>query len=367
MFIKKNKSSNNSYFMNLALMQANKSLGNTKTNPSVGCVIVKNNIIIGAGNTGFNGVPHAEKNAIFFNTKDVKNSSLFTTLEPCSNYGKTPPCVKLIIKSKIKKVFYAINDPDIRSYNKSKKKFKKANIFVKDNINKAEINIFYRSYVKFKKKGLPFVSGKMAVSKDFFTINKKNKWITNKYSRGRVHLLRSKHDCLLTSSNTVIKDNPELTCRIRGLECTSPSRIILDKNLRTPIKSKIIKSAKYYNTIIFFNKSSIKKLNLLKSLGIRLYKLPIDQSQNFILLDVLKKIHTLGFSRVFLESGAKLTEVFLKNSLVDDFYLFISDKVLGNNGQNTFKNNMKFLKKDKKVINIKVNLLGDSMISYRLK
>ena len=353
--------------MNLALMQANKSLGNTKTNPSVGCVIVKNDVVVGIGNTGFNGVPHAEKNAIFFNNKDIKNSSLYSTLEPCSNYGKTPPCVKLIIKSKIKKVFYGINDPDIRSYNKSKKKFKKANIFVKNNINKDQTDIFYRSYSKYKKKGLPFVTGKIAVSKDFFTINKKSKWITNKYSRGRVHLLRSKHDCLLTSSSTVIKDDPQLTCRIKGLEYTSPSKIILDKNLRTPVKSKIIKSAKDSNTIIFFNKSSAKKINLLKSLGIRLYKVPVDLSQNFILLDVLKKIHTLGFSRVFLEAGAKLTEVFLKNSLVDDFYLFISDKILDNNGKNTFKKNMRFLMSNKKVINTKVNLLGDNMIFYRLK
>ena len=121
MFIKKNKNSNQSYFMNLALMQATKNLGNTKTNPSVGCVIVKNDIIIGAGSTGFNGRPHAETNAISFNKKEVKNSSLYSTLETCSNYGRTPPCVKLIIKSKIKKVFYSINDPDIKSYKKSKK------------------------------------------------------------------------------------------------------------------------------------------------------------------------------------------------------------------------------------------------------
>ena len=118
MFIKKNKNSRQSYFMNLALMQASKSLGNTKTNPSVGCVIVKNNAVVGAGHTGYNGTPHAEQNAIFFNKKDVKKSSLYSTLEPCSNYGKTPPCVNIIIKSKIKRVFFAVNDPDIRSYKK---------------------------------------------------------------------------------------------------------------------------------------------------------------------------------------------------------------------------------------------------------
>ena len=88
--------------MNLALLQAHKSLGNTKTNPSVGCVIVKNDFLVAAGCTGITGKPHAERNAIFFNKKNIKNSTLYSTLEPCSNYGNTPPCVNLIIKSKIK-------------------------------------------------------------------------------------------------------------------------------------------------------------------------------------------------------------------------------------------------------------------------
>ena len=115
----------NSYFMGLALQQAHKSLGNTKENPSVGCVIVKNNHVISAGFTGINGRPHAEQNAINFSKKNVKNSELYVTLEPCSHYGKTPPCVNKIIKSKIKKVFFSIKDPDPRSYNKSTELFKR--------------------------------------------------------------------------------------------------------------------------------------------------------------------------------------------------------------------------------------------------
>ena len=367
MFIKKNKNSRQSYFMNLALMQASKSLGNTKTNPSVGCVIVKNNAVVGAGHTGYNGTPHAEKNAIFFNKKDVKKSSLYSTLEPCSNYGKTRPCVNIIIKSKIKRVFFAVNDPDIRSYKKSKKKFKDANIYVKSDVNNSQSNFFYRSYIQFKKKRLPFVTGKLAVSRDFYTINKKKKWITNKYSRGRVHLLRSSHDCLLTSSTTIIKDNPNLTCRINGLSHTSPARIILDKNLKVSTNSKIIRSAKKFKTIIFFNNNNFKKINILKIFGVKLHKLPLDDSKKFILLDVLKKIQSLGFSRIFLESGIKLTEAFLKNSLVDDFHLFISKEKLGSNGKNNFKKYMKFFPNRKKIANNKVNLLGDNLLSYRLK
>jgi diaminohydroxyphosphoribosylaminopyrimidine deaminase/5-amino-6-(5-phosphoribosylamino)uracil reductase len=367
MFIKKNKNSRQSYFMNLALMQARRSLGNTKNNPAVGCVIVKDNVIVSVGNTGFNGTPHAEKNAIFFNKKKIKNSTLYSSLEPCSNYGKTPPCVKLIIKYKIKKVFFSINDPDKRSYNKAKKEFKKAKIFVKSNINRVQSNLFYKSYIKSKNKGLPFVTAKIAISKDLFTINKKEKWITNKYSRGRVHLLRSNHDCLLTTSNTIINDNPDLSCRINGLEHTSPARIILDKNLRIPLNSKIIKTAKKKNTIIFYNKQKLFKQNLLKNFGVKLYKISLDESDNFILIDVLRKIKSFGFSRIFLESGTRLTEAFLKNYLIEDFHLFVSNKILANNGKNNFRKGLSYLKNCKEIIKVKVNLLGDEMISYRLK
>ena len=108
--------------MHLALMHAKKSLGNTQENPSVGCVIVKNNSVISAGCTSLNGRPHAEENAISLLKKSIKNSYLYVTLEPGSHYGKTPPCVNLISKKKIHKVFISINDPDIRSYNKASKK-----------------------------------------------------------------------------------------------------------------------------------------------------------------------------------------------------------------------------------------------------
>ena len=114
-----NKKNRDSYFMSLALKQAMINLGNTKKNPSVGCVITKNNSIISTGRTGRSGRPHAEYNAIKNIRKNLINSSLYVTLEPCSHYGKTPPCVKEIIKRKVKKVFFSIKDPDQRSYNKS--------------------------------------------------------------------------------------------------------------------------------------------------------------------------------------------------------------------------------------------------------
>ena len=255
---------NSKYFMELALLQATKVLGQTKKNPAVGCVIVKDGSLVSAGHTGLHGVPHAEYNAIKLGKNNVKNSSLYVTLEPCSNYGKTPPCTKLIIKKKIKKVFFSIKDPDLRSYNKSINKFKNNNISVEFDVNKSKINHFYRSYIKYKNNSLPFVTCKLAVSKDFYTINKKNKWITNKFSRGRVHIMRSQHDCLITGVGTILKDNPTLDCRIKGLENRSPTRIILDSNLKIPMTSNILNTSRAYKTIIFYNKDDKRKIKSLK-------------------------------------------------------------------------------------------------------
>ena len=140
--------------MNLALIQAKKILGNTRKNPAVGCVIVKNNCVISAAHTSFNGRPHAEKNAIDISGRNIKNSELYVTLEPCSHYGKTFPCVKAIIEIKIKKVFFSIKDPDIRSYNKSTEKLVENNIITKSGISSREIKKFYKSYFKYKSNNL---------------------------------------------------------------------------------------------------------------------------------------------------------------------------------------------------------------------
>ena len=354
--------------MKLALFQANIMLGNTRDNPSVGCIITKNNNVISAGVTSYNGRPHAEINAIKFSKFDTKNSNIYTTLEPCSHYGKTPPCVKKIISNKIKRVFFSVKDPDTRSYNKCENILKKKNVFVSNGLFKSEIKKFYKSYFNYKNKTLPFVTSKLAISRDFFTINKtRKKWITNIYSRGRVHLLRSAHDCIITSSETVLKDNPLLNCRILGLEKRSPSRFILDKNLRISIKSKILRLNNTSKTTIFYNKIDKKKIFLLKKLKIKTIKIPLNRNGGLDLISVLKEISKKGFSRVFLECGVNLNYQFFKMNLINDFKLFVSDKKLGNNGLGSFKKDFFVFLKKKRCKIEKVNLFGDKLITYNIK
>ena len=367
MSINQNKFQRSSYFMSLALAQAQINLGNTSDNPSVGCVIAKKNHLVGAGFTSKKGRPHAEINAIKFSKKKLDNSELYVTLEPCSHHGKTPPCVNSIIRNNIKRVFFSIKDPDLRSFNKSASLLRRNGISVIKGVYKKRIFFFYKSYLKFKKKNLPFVTCKLAISKDYYSINIKDKWITNKYSRGRVHLMRSYHDCIITSSKTVNKDNPRLTCRINGLFHNSPTRIIFDKKLNMRANSKIVKEANNFRTIIFYHKINWRKIKLLKKFRIQTYKISLDSDGNLDLIESLNKVRKLGFSRTFLESGIKLTTSFLKNGLVDELKIFISNKKLAKNGRGNIKNFLKkFLINKKKIIE-KVNLFNDILTTYKLK
>jgi len=358
---------NQNYYMRLAFQQAVINNGNTKENPSVGCVIVKNNLILSASCTSEGGRPHAEVNAIKKLKKKQKNLEIYVTLEPCSHYGKTPPCINLILKKKVKKVFFSIKDADKRSHDKCIDKLKQKGINTRYGFLSKEINHFYRSYIKSKKSLFPFVTLKIALSKDFYSVNKENKWITNKYSRGRVHLLRSEHDCIITSSKTVLDDDPLLTCRIMGLNKRSPARIILDKNLITPINSKIIESSNEVKTLIFYNTSNVKKINALKELKVKLFKISLIKNGMLNLKEAVLLAKKLGYNKILLESGLNLSRSFLSNNLVDDLKIFISNKKVNKNGKNSFKQVINAFLKNKKKIKNNVNLLGDTLISYKIK
>ena len=153
----------NKRYMQLALYLANQRIGLTGDNPSVGCVIVKNNEIISTGQTGLGGRPHAEVSAIRnADRKKIIGSSMYVTLEPCNHYGKTPPCTKLIIKSKIKKIYFGVEDPDERTFGKSIAILQKKKVKVKKNVLVKKIKKFYESYFFLKKTEYPYVTGKIA-------------------------------------------------------------------------------------------------------------------------------------------------------------------------------------------------------------
>ena len=264
-------------YMKLALKLARARKGLTGNNPAVGCVIVKNNKIISIGQTGFNGRPHAEYNAIKDSFQNLKGSKMYLTLEPCNHYGKTPPCTKKIIKSGIKEVFYSIDDIDKKVKGKSLKILSKKKIIVKKGLLKKNAVDLYDSYFVNRIHKLPYVTGKIAISKNNLIYSKSNKKITNKYSDQFTHLLRYKNDALMISYKTLNKDNSKLNCRIKGFNNYSPKRIILDNKLQTKINSYIIKTANKDNTIIFYNQASKSKVLDFKKKKIKLIRSKVNK------------------------------------------------------------------------------------------
>ena len=278
---------NHNHYLDLAFHLAEKNLGRTRLNPSVGTVIVKNGAVISSGVTSLQGRPHSEFNALN-NSKNCRGATLYTTLEPCTHQGKTPPCTNIIIKKKIKNVFYSFEDPDKRTFKKSKKILTQKGIATKL-ISTKNFSKFYKSYFTNKKLLIPYITAKIAISKDYFTINKKEKWITNKISRNKVHLLRSMNDCVLSTSKSINQDDALLNCRINGLNNNKPDLFIIDLNLNLKKRLSLNKYLKSRKTFLVTNKNNINKTLVYKKLGYKfIFINKLKDKNDFNLL--LKKI-----------------------------------------------------------------------------
>jgi diaminohydroxyphosphoribosylaminopyrimidine deaminase/5-amino-6-(5-phosphoribosylamino)uracil reductase len=326
--IKNKFSKRDKKYMNLALSLASARHGLTGENPSVGCIIVKNNLIISIGQTGYNGRPHAEYNAIKNSNENLKGSTMYVTLEPCSHYGQTPPCTKEIIKNKISQVIYSVEDVDKKVKGKSFKILKSKNITVKKGLLNEKIINFYKPYFFNRNKKMPYVTGKIAVSKNNLIYSKGAKRITDIHSDKLTHFLRYRNDSLMISYKTLNQDNPKLNCRLEGLNNFSPKRIILDNNLEMNINSYIFKTVNKNNTIVFYKKANKAKILIFKKKGIKLIKSSLLKNGNFEIKLIFKKLYSLGCRNLLVEGGNELSKSIIKKKLFNQFYLFKSPKSL---------------------------------------
>ena len=347
---------NHNYYLDLAFQIAEKNLGKTKLNPVVGSIIVKNNSVISTGVTSIGGRPHAEFNALKKNV-NFNGAVLYTTLEPCTHYGKTPPCVNIINRKKIKKVFYSFNDPDQRTYKKAKNVLKKKRI-KSELVKSKNFASFYDSYFFNKKFNLPYVSAKIAISKDFFSINKKSKWITNKQSQKITHLLRSKNDCIFSTSKSINKDNSLLNCRIDGLTEFNPDLFIIDLNLRLKKNLLLNKMLNTRKTFLITNEINKKEISFFKKKGFKIIFIKSLKSKiDFNIM--FKLVYRLGYRRVFFETGLTFLNSLLNYKLLNNLYVFQNSIMLKKNGSNN--SSVKYLKNIKLNKKIKINLNNDSL------
>ena len=351
---------NHKYFLNLAFEIAKTNLGKTGLNPSVGSIIVKNNTVISSGVTSIDGRPHAEFNALNQN-KDFKGSNLYTTLEPCTHYGLTPPCVNLIVKKKIKNVYYAFEDPDVRTFKKAKNFLQRHKIFVKLIKNKRYKN-FYDSYFFNKRFNQLFISSKIAISKDYYTIDKKKKWITNRETKRITHLLRSNSDCIFSTSKSINADNSLLNCRINGLNNFKPDLFIIDLNLKLKKNLSINGLIKKRKTFILTRKINQKKLSFYKKKGFKFIFIKTLKSKNDFNI-MLKQIYKLGYRHAFFETGITFLNAMLKYKLLNILYVFQNNNLLKKYGYNN--SSCRYLKQITLKKKRQINLRDDSM--YMIK
>ncbi len=352
---------NHNNFLRIAFNIAKINLGKTRLNPSVGCVVVKNNSVISSGVTSINGRPHAEFNALK-QRKDFDSSVIYTTMEPCTHYGMTPPCVNLIIKKKIKDVYFSFYDVDKRTAKKSKSKLikKKIKVYKKkvDNFHN-----FYQSYFLNKKKNLPLIDGKIALSKDYHTIDKKKKWITNLLSRKRSHLLRSEYDAIISTSKSINSDNSILNCRINGFDNNRPDLIIIDRNMKIKKNLDIFKiNNKKRKIYIVTSVKDKKKYDYFQKRGVKIiYKNSLIDKKDF--LELFKSLKDINLGRILVESGLIFLNRLLINKLIANLYIFQTSNKLKKRGKNNTSN--KIIKRFKLDNRIKVNLNGDNI--YKVK
>ncbi len=328
--------------MKVALSLANRGIGNTWPNPSVGCVIVKNNIIISRGWTQPGGRPHAEVEALMRAGSASNGATAYVTLEPCDHFGETPPCSKALVKAGIKRVVISVRDRDKRVSGSGIKFLKNSGIEVIENIltNESEFlnNGFFSKIVKSR----PHITLKLATSLDgkIATKTGESKWITGKISRRYGHFLRMKHDAVLIGSGTALIDNPLLTCRITGINNIRRTRIILDGQLRIGLDSQLVQTAMEAPVMIFINdtkKLNIKKIDKLLEKGISIIKSPYS-SDGINLEYVMTKLIKKGITRVLIESGGNLASSCLKANLIDEIFWFRAPFIIGNDGKPAIRN-----------------------------
>jgi diaminohydroxyphosphoribosylaminopyrimidine deaminase/5-amino-6-(5-phosphoribosylamino)uracil reductase len=314
--------------MQIALEEAIKGEGWTNPNPMVGAVIVKENRIIGKGYHEKYGEPHAERNAIANCKEDLIGSTMYVTLEPCCHYGKTPPCTEAIIEAGISKVVIGTLDPNPLVAGKGVEILKNHGIEVEVGVLEKECveqNKIFFHYVTTK---MPYVVMKYAMTADgkIAAYTGKSKWITGESARAHVHYLRHKYAAIMVGVGTVISDDPMLNCRIDG--GNSPIRIICDTNLRTPLNSKVVTTAREFETIIATCISEEEKIQSYIDAGCRVITVSCNDG-HLDLHDLMKKLGELKIDSILLEGGAELNYSALSQNIVNEVKVYMSSKILG--------------------------------------
>ena len=344
---------------------AKKKYGQTFPNPTVGCVIAKKSKIISKAVTNHSGRPHAEEIALAKAGDKSKGATMYVTLEPCYHSSKNGSCTDQILRSGIKEIFISAPDPDFRTYKKSINKLKKNNVIVNVGLEKEKTLNLNKFFFKSLEKKQPFTKVKLAISNDekIAWSNYKSKWISNEFSREYAHKIRSTSQAILSTSKTVIKDNPKFTIRLKKNKEIHIPIIIIDKNLKIPLSSNILKDISRKRVIIFTAKKNKKSINL-SNLGCEIIYCKTNNNNKLNLKSIFKKIYSLKISDILVEAGGIFFTELIKNNLVDELHLFKSKITIGQYGKPAILG--KKIKDLKLIINETRNFKSDIYFDYSI-
>ena len=317
--------------MQMALSQASKGLGKVNPNPFVGAVIVRGNNIIGSGYHEQFGGPHAEINAIRNANERVEGATMYVTLEPCSHYGKTPPCADALIDAKIAKVVIAMTDPNPWVSGRGIDRLKENGIEVEVGLLEKEALELNRVFIKFIQTKLPYVVMKTAMSLDgkIATATGHSQWISSPESRQYVHGLRNELKGIMVGVNTVITDDPELTTRLNGETDRNPIRIVVDSKGRIPLSARMLKDGATNPVIVATTLGSPKEKRLfLEEAGHKVLILA-EYYGKVDLIQLMVELGKLGIDGILLEGGGTLNESALKSGIVDEIRFILAPLLLG--------------------------------------
>ena len=328
-------------FLKTAISLGYRSIGQTWPNPSVGCVIVKNQHIVGTGNTAVKGRPHAEKIALDQAKSEALDSTVYVTLEPCSHFGKTAPCTSELIKAKVKRVVCPLKDPDPRVNGKGFEILRRNGIIVDNSpILLKEIKNLNQGFISSIEKKRPYIALKLAMSLNgkIATQTKKSNWISGEKSRNFVQLIRSHYDAILIGTGTAFWDNPRLNLRDQFSDLPQPAKIIIDKDLKLSKKINLIKF-KDTEKLFFVHDLNLKKdkIESMKVKGIRTIGVSTLENGNLNLDEIFKNLSELGLTSVLVEGGGKIATSLLEVELVDKLILFTAGIILDKNGIDGFQ------------------------------
>lgn len=331
---RRNPTTNNmdARWMALALSLGQRGLGQVWPNPSVGCVIVKDGRVVGRGHTQAGGRPHGEVMALQQAGAQARGATAYVTLEPCAHTGKSPPCTSALIKAGVARVVSAIEDPDPRVSGKGHALLQQAGIKITTGILADQARQAHIGFLTRVTRNRPAITLKLAASLDgrIATSTGDSRWITGPQSRRYTHLLRADHDAIMVGVGTVLADDPDLSVRIPGLENRSPLRVVMDTQLRTPVASRLVKTAA--QKPLFLCHGPHADTAAFTKTDATLIACDL-QNNHLSLADALAQLAAQGLTRIFCEGGGQLAASLLRLGFVDRLITFNAGVAIGGDGR----------------------------------